>query len=324
MKILQKICFVLLMAIFLSSCSSITQVYSGDCFKDKDVDDCRVKAEQGNDQAQYVLGKMYYKGQGVPQDYQESAKWYRKSSEQGNSNSQLNLGMLYETGKGVPQNHKESVKWYRKSAEKGNSLSQYILGNMYFKGQGVPQDYKQTVKWWKISAEQGHQPSQYNLGNMYYKGMGVPKDYVMAYIYWNLASVTGDESAIKNRDIVEMKMTPSQLEKALNLEGSPSRSNRSSIRNANVYPLVRVAPRYPMRAAKQHIEGWVKVQFTITKEGKVSNIIVVDSNPKHVFDRAALIAIKQWKFKPAIIRGILLEQRAEQLLEFKLPKPTSP
>ncbi|MDP7561622.1 MAG: energy transducer TonB [Methylococcales bacterium] len=90
--------------------------------------------------------------------------------------------------------------------------------------------------------------------------------------------------------------------------------------STNVIPLVRIAPRYPMRAANRRIEGWVKVQFTITKEGKVADAVVVDSEPKNTFDRAALSAIKRWKFKAKIIEGMAFEQRAEQLLEFKLTK----
>jgi len=90
--------------------------------------------------------------------------------------------------------------------------------------------------------------------------------------------------------------------------------------STNVIPLVRIAPRYPMRAANRRIEGWVKVQFTITKEGTVTDAIVVDSEPKNTFDRAALSAIKRWKFKAKIIEGMAFEQRAEQLLEFKLTK----
>ncbi len=46
---------------------------------------------------------------------------------------------------------------------------------------------------------------------MYAEGEGVPQDYAMAYMYWNIAAVSGDESAIKNRGIVEKKMTSSQI-----------------------------------------------------------------------------------------------------------------
>jgi len=115
MKILQKICFVLLLTIFSS-------VYGGSCFeKPYDVDDCRVLAEQGDAQAQYNLGVMYDNGKGVPQDYIKAVQWYTKSAEQGFAVSQYNLGVMYDNGKGVPQDYIEAAKWYRESAEQGFS-----------------------------------------------------------------------------------------------------------------------------------------------------------------------------------------------------------
>ena len=62
MNILQKICFVLLLTTFSS-------VYGWDCFKDKNIDNCREIAEQGDAESQYHLGKVYVKGQDVLQDY---------------------------------------------------------------------------------------------------------------------------------------------------------------------------------------------------------------------------------------------------------------
>ena len=63
MKILQKICFVLLLATFLS-------VSAGSCFDNvTDVNDCRGIAEQGDARAQYNLGMVYGSGEGVPQGY---------------------------------------------------------------------------------------------------------------------------------------------------------------------------------------------------------------------------------------------------------------
>jgi len=73
-------------------------------------------AEQGHAKAQYLLGSMYERGKGVPQDYKEAVKWYRLSAEQGDASAQFNLGMMYKAGQGVPQDYKESIKWYRLSA----------------------------------------------------------------------------------------------------------------------------------------------------------------------------------------------------------------
>ena len=90
--------------------------------------------------------------------------------------------------------------------------------------------------------------------------------------------------------------------------------------STNVIPLVRIPPRYPMRAANRGIEGWVKIEFTITEKGTVKDAVVVDAQPSKVFNRAALRAISRWKFKAKIIGGEAFEQRAVQILQFKLSK----
>ena len=64
----------------------------------------KIKAEQGDAKAQFNLGEMYYFGKGVPQDYGEAAKWFRKVAEQGITVAQFNLGLMYHQGEGVPKN----------------------------------------------------------------------------------------------------------------------------------------------------------------------------------------------------------------------------
>ena len=76
-------------------------------------------AEQGNAKAQFSLGKMYYEGQGVRQDYAEAARWYLKAAEQGDPVAQNNLGTMYAKGQGVRQDPVQAEQWYRKAAEQG-------------------------------------------------------------------------------------------------------------------------------------------------------------------------------------------------------------
>jgi uncharacterized protein len=114
----------------------------------------RPLAEQGNSDAQFYLGIMYYNGQGVPQDYSEAVKWYRKAAGQGIAIAQNNLGFMYDEGRGVPQDYAEAVKWYRKAAEQGDASAQLNLGVKYQHGQGVPQDYVQSHMWSNLAASQ--------------------------------------------------------------------------------------------------------------------------------------------------------------------------
>jgi len=82
--------------------------------------------------------------------------------------------------------------------------------------------------------------------------------------------------------------------------------------------LERVPPRYPPRAANRHIEGWVKIEFTISTTGTVTDAIVVDAEPADMFNDAALTAIEKWKFKEKLINGVAVTQRAVQILKFNL------
>src|SRR5512143_1584922 len=52
------------------------------------------QAENGDADAQFILGFLYDEGKGVPQDSTEAAKWYRRAAEQGNKAARHNLGLM--------------------------------------------------------------------------------------------------------------------------------------------------------------------------------------------------------------------------------------
>ena len=88
--------------------------------------------------------------------------------------------------------------------------------------------------------------------------------------------------------------------------------------NQSLTPLIRIPPVYPRRAAAKGIEGWVKVEFTVLETGDVSDVIILDSKPRKIFNRSAIDAISSWKFKPEISNGKPIQQRATQIITFKL------
>jgi TPR repeat protein len=59
---------------------------------------------------------MYYKGNGVPQDYVEAVKWFRLAAAHGNAEAQSNLGVMYYKGNGVPQDYVQAYKWFSLAA----------------------------------------------------------------------------------------------------------------------------------------------------------------------------------------------------------------
>jgi len=80
-------------------------------------------------------------------------------------------GLLLRKWLGVPQDYAEAVKWYRKAAGQGHAEAQSCLGFCYAKGQGTPKDYTEAAKWFRKAAEQGQADDQCNLGQSYEFGL---------------------------------------------------------------------------------------------------------------------------------------------------------
>jgi len=72
-------------------------------------------------------------------------------------------------------------------------------------------------------------------------------------------------------------------------------------------PIVKVAPIYPRRAQARGIEGYVIVEFTVSKNGSVKNPFVVEAKPEGIFERAALDAAAKFKYKPRVVDGAAME-----------------
>ena len=86
----------------------------------------------------------------------------------------------------------------------------------------------------------------------------------------------------------------------------------------DIIPIVVIRPMYPRDAAMKGLEGWVKVEFTITAIGTVKNPKVIDAKPARVFNREAIRAILKWKFKPRVVDGVAVDRLATQIIDFSL------
>lgn len=68
-------------------------------------------------------------------------------------------------------------------------------------------------------------------------------------------------------------------------------------------PIVKVAPVYPRRALTRGIEGYVLLEFTVSKSGAVVDPHVIEADPPGIFDRAAIQAALKFKYKPKVVNG---------------------
>ena len=79
-----------------------------------------------------------------------------------------------------------------------------------------------------------------------------------------------------------------------------------------------MAPAYPARARERGTEGWVDLEFTVAKDGTTRDAVVRAAEPAGTFDRAALDAVKRWRYEPRVVGGNVVEQRVETRLRFRL------
>ena len=130
-------------------------------------------AEEENVHAQFMLAKLYQKGEGVHQNIQETAKWLMRAANQevdpnnklsslGISTSQYNLALMYKDGIGVEQSFRKAVNWYRSAAKLGDDDAQNNLGNMYAKGQGVRKNSVRAYMWYFIARKNGNPDAKAN------------------------------------------------------------------------------------------------------------------------------------------------------------------
>jgi TonB family protein len=85
-------------------------------------------------------------------------------------------------------------------------------------------------------------------------------------------------------------------------------------------PIVRIDPKFPIKAAMRGQEGWVTVSYVIGKDGNVNSAIVEDSSNGKVFNKATLKAINSWVYEPTTVNGKAIEQCKNKIrMNFIMP-----
>jgi len=93
----------------------------------------------------------------------------------------------------------------------------------------------------------------------------------------------------------------------VNMNVAPGFGIAAGSADGDYLPIVKVAPIYPSRAVERGIEGYVIVEFTVTKTGSVRDPRVVEYHPSTIFNRAALAAALKFKYKPRVVNGEAIE-----------------
>lgn len=147
----------------------------------------RPGTQRGN--ALYMLGMMYFKGDGADQDLNKALGLWHKAADEEHPAAMGLLGRAYMEGKmGVEKDAASGLVLLEKAANGGNTPSSVYLGNIYAKGQGVERDMERAMKWYEQAASAGDAHSQYIVGLACLEGSGVPVDEGKAFSWLRLAA----------------------------------------------------------------------------------------------------------------------------------------
>lgn len=116
----------------------------------------REKAEQGDADAQLMMGQIYAMGDVVAADMAQAFSWFMKAAQQDHAQAQFRIAEMYLYGQGVEQDFSHAQKWAEKSAQQGYADGEYLLGLLYAEGKGLPEDWNTAVTWLCRAAKKGN------------------------------------------------------------------------------------------------------------------------------------------------------------------------
>jgi TPR repeat protein len=168
-------------------------------------------AEQGDSEAQYYFGLMFYNGR-LPKSYLEKEKsyffvgdkkiyrktdkntafkWIEKAAIQGHSDAQHQLGLMYYRGDtldiSIERNNKVRESWHK--AGQNNTMESWLESAKHT-------EKGKAIGWWLESAQQGNVDAQSTLAFRYYTGDGIDKNFSEAFKWYKKAAENGDPLTI--------------------------------------------------------------------------------------------------------------------------------
>lgn len=167
----------------------------------------RQAANAGHVEAQYVLGSMYSRGQGVTESKSEARSWYEKAGAKNHPDALFNLGLFYDRGVGVAQDRKRALGYYKRSGDAGSGQGAFNAGQMLVTGDGVAADPAAGMRFIGLAAKKNIAQAQLAMGYAHEKGIGVARSAEQALDQYALAEKNGldagDRRIMLSRKVTE-------------------------------------------------------------------------------------------------------------------------
>jgi localization factor PodJL len=165
-------------------------------------------ANQGNATAQTLIGiRAQGATDGSAANPAEAFKWLSQAAAQGQAVAQYRLGTLYERGQGVAANPATAAGWYEKAANQGNRLAMYNLAVALANKSLGRQNMPEAARWFSRAAALGLVDAQFNLAVLYERGDGVPQSLLDAYKWYMIAAAAGDNGAQQRAAVLATQLS---------------------------------------------------------------------------------------------------------------------
>lgn len=148
-----------------------------------------------------TLGIFYEYGVYYARDTQKAFKHYKTAVNYSLVEAEVLLARCYYHGDGIKQDVQTALTWWRKAANRNCLQAQYNLGEYHFRDDKSCftddelnlRDQEEGLKWYNMAAEQNHCPSLNALGYLYLEGRNTatPKDEVRALEFFRRSAVEG-------------------------------------------------------------------------------------------------------------------------------------
>jgi protein TonB len=115
--------------------------------------------------------------------------------------------------------------------------------------------------------------------------------------------------------LTDVQALASQRTKTAAITPRPTPAQPNKLKRVRYAP-----PEYPQKAFQQKLTGSVTVEFVVDVNGEPRDTRVVDADPPEVFDKAALTAVKKWRYEPVVVNNVPTEVPTRMVIRFELPK----
>lgn len=136
--------------------------------------------DSGNIKTCVHLGRMYYLGKGVQQNYSKAIELFTKACDTEDYASCLVVGAMYAESQGVEKNDIRAVEFYTKACKGKEAAACYFLGSRYFEGKGVKQNISKAFEFYTKACDMKKYIACYDLGEMYKNDNGENHNYSRA------------------------------------------------------------------------------------------------------------------------------------------------